>query len=464
MNELFFTVTFDPDNGSASTSQTVNDGRHANEPADPIRAYPNPITATTAGLYKHAYTFDGWFAPSSATPYDFSTPITGNLTLTARWTPPTAIATVPANNVAAAVTRVKLAGAANDGAYTLLLDSTTPIDTASQILNVANRQLTIVGTTGGMSAIQLSSSGSLFTVGAAGQTGIELTLGNNITLVGRTTTAALVTVSGGAFIMNSNSSVKDQTNTSTASTTNGAAGVRVNSGSFTMNDTSSVTGNESTGSSGTAGRGGGVLVLGGTFTMNITSFISNNIGGIGGGVYVDGGTFTMNNGEISDNTTFGTLSTGYGGGVYIGSGAFYMIDGTISGNTATNTQGSARGGGGVYVENTGIFIMSGGTISGNKALGTPNTNSGGGVFVYVAPQYSGSFSKTGGIIYGNDETDVSLRNTTNNGMGQGHSVFYIVNNNEIYYRDTNLMQGDNITTDSPLPVTSGATLNNWTRR
>ena len=63
-----YTVTFDSDGGSAVTAQTVEEGKTATKPADPT---------------KEGYTFKGWFLGETA--YDFATPVTGNITLKAKW-------------------------------------------------------------------------------------------------------------------------------------------------------------------------------------------------------------------------------------------------------------------------------------------------------------------------------------------------------------------------------------------
>ena len=65
-----YTVTFD-DGVNEPTTQTVTDGEKATKPADPTRT---------------GYTFVGWFAEGAETAYDFDAAVTGNLTLTARWT------------------------------------------------------------------------------------------------------------------------------------------------------------------------------------------------------------------------------------------------------------------------------------------------------------------------------------------------------------------------------------------
>lgn len=68
-----FTVTFDSDGGSSVNSQAVTSGECAVKPDNPT---------------KDAYLFMDWYTDEEATePYDFSEPITDNLTLIARWKP-----------------------------------------------------------------------------------------------------------------------------------------------------------------------------------------------------------------------------------------------------------------------------------------------------------------------------------------------------------------------------------------
>ena len=67
-----FTVTFYSNGGSSVTTQTVNAGGTAMRPANPTR---------------NDYTFDNWYSDSGLTTvYYFSTPITGYVTLYAKWT------------------------------------------------------------------------------------------------------------------------------------------------------------------------------------------------------------------------------------------------------------------------------------------------------------------------------------------------------------------------------------------
>ena len=63
-----FTVTFDPDGGSAVKAQSVKEGAKAKEPAAPT---------------KEGLEFEGWFIGD--TEYDFSTKVTADITLKAKW-------------------------------------------------------------------------------------------------------------------------------------------------------------------------------------------------------------------------------------------------------------------------------------------------------------------------------------------------------------------------------------------
>ena len=67
-----FTVTFNSNGGSAVTSQTVDNGAKATEPADPT---------------KSGYTFGGWYKNADCTEaFNFDTTITADITLYAKWT------------------------------------------------------------------------------------------------------------------------------------------------------------------------------------------------------------------------------------------------------------------------------------------------------------------------------------------------------------------------------------------
>jgi hypothetical protein len=156
-----------------------------------------------------------------------------------------------------------------------LLDANTTV-TAQQNLNAANRQLNIIGL-GSERTIQRSNIGNLFTVGAAGQANISLTIGNNLTLRGRNATDdgannnnTVVTVQESAdFIMESGSRITG--NTSTGNTT--GAAVFSDTGSYFTMRGGTITGNTNTGTS----LAGGVSVFAGNLILEGGS-ISGNFG------------------------------------------------------------------------------------------------------------------------------------------------------------------------------------------
>ena len=241
---------------------------------------------------------------------------------------------IPTTSLQAALTWLA-SNAAAGGNYTITIsaDETIPPQTLSYNGNTVGITLTGDSTE---RTVSLSSSGSLFTVSS----GVTLTLGNNVTLQGRSDNTASL--------------------------------VRVNSeGRLVMESGSKITGNTANGS-----YGGGVFVeSSGTFTMNGGEISGNTASNRGGGVYVDSGTFTMNGGEIGGNT-----ASNSGGGVLVNGGTFTMNGGAISSNTASD-----GGGGGVYV-NGGTFTKPwGGTIYGSDASDSlKNTATNDGHAVYVS--------------------------------------------------------------------------------
>jgi hypothetical protein len=263
------------------------------------------------------------------------------------------------------------------GAYTITVNAAEAITPTTLSYNGKKIDIMLNGGTA-KRTISLSSNGSLFTVGD----GVTLTLGNNVTLQGRSDNhSSLVYVNSG--------------------------------GTLILRDGGEISGNTVSSS------GGGVYVNGGAFTMSGGEISGNTAASSGGGVYVSGGTFTMSGGEISGNTVSSSSSSSYGGGVYVySSGTFTMSGGTISGNTAAYSPYNSSYGGGVYVYSSGTFTMSGGTISGNTATAYSSYHSSYGGGVYSA----GTFTKQGGgVIYGSNASS-SLKNTAGNDSN-GHAVY-----------------------------------------
>jgi hypothetical protein len=376
---------------------------------------------------------------------------------------------MPADSLAAALTWIK-AKAVAGGEYTITLTADEVIAPATLSYDGKAVSITLVGSASERT-VSLSSNGSLFTVGSK----VTLALGNNVTLRGRSNNAALVKVnSGGVLKMNAGSKITGNSGRGDGggvyvaggtltmsggtisgnkaysdSNSYGGGGVCVVGGTFTMSG-GTISGNEAYYSkiSGTymPDSGGGVYVSRGTFTMSDNAQINGNKGS---GVYVVGGTFTMRgNAQIRGNegsagNSGSNIATAGGGGVHIiGSssvaGTFTMEGGTISGNEAYDA-GIGEGGGGVYIGNYGKFTMKGGEIRGNEAWfrgggvdvrgmftmegGEISGNvapDGGGVYVYD----DGTFTKSGGTIYGDTDTTYTAGSTENTATnGNGHAVY-----------------------------------------
>lgn len=100
---------------------------------------------------------------------------------------------------------------------------------------------------------------------------------------------------------------------------------------------------------------------------NMTSASSQ--GANGGGVYVMGGTLTIQGNASIRGNTAGSVSSSYGGGVYIANGTSLIMlgDASISGNTAASSSYSA--GGGVFIKNGGTLTKTGGIIYGVNETG-----------------------------------------------------------------------------------------------
>jgi P pilus assembly protein, porin PapC len=297
--------------------------------------------------------------------------------------------------------------------------------------------ITLLGS-GNERIITLSSNGSMFTV----DSGVTLTLDENITIVGRSgNNASLVFVNNdGKLIMNDGAKISGNRSSSSSSSSFSVGGV-YSTGTFTMNG-GEISGNTASSSNAASSYGGGVYSSG-TFTMNGGEISGNTASSYfrssGGGVYSTG-TFTMYGGEISGNTassssaSYTYTSDSSGGGVY-SSGTFTMYGGEISGNTASSSYSSSNPnsssspsnsfGGGVY--SSGTFTMKGGEISGNTASSSSSYSSGGGVYVN-----SETFTKSGGGIITGYASDTVSGNVVKNSSGvvqnnNGHAVFTSLN-------------------------------------
>jgi hypothetical protein len=215
------------------------------------------------------------------------------------------------------------------GVYTIVLNgSETDLTGFSpKTLNVTGNKNTTIILRGNGQTVQLGSTGSLLTLGAASGSSLALEL-RDITLQGRSgNNVPLVKVN-----------------------TRGTLNMRI--GSIITGNIISVTYASSWGS-------GVHVAFGGSFSMSGGAVSGNTASYSGGGVSVSNyASFSMSGGAVSDNTA------SYGGGVSV-SRNFSMSGGAVSGNTS-----SYGGGGGGVCVGGGTFAMSGGAVSGNTLSGT----------------------------------------------------------------------------------------------
>jgi hypothetical protein len=374
---------------------------------------------------------------------------------------------------------------ANPGTYTFVLDGDIEVapHSATQITSgMANRhlkssgtKLTIIGD-GTMRKISLRSSGRMFTIGDPGVSGIEFTIGNNITLDGYADCAdygrfgIICTYSTSIFIRNevefnmqdnaqvsrTGVDVRDAAFTmqNYAAISDGT-GVTLSNSVFTMRDNAKVSDNFGTGVSALSGTatmrdnasvsgssGRGVSVSGTFNMMNNASVHGNEETGVS--IIGDSTIFTMqDNSSVYANKERGITASGTvimrdnasvygntasnGAGVSV-SGTFTMRDGaSIYGNTATGD------GGGVYV-NIGFdgstFIMEDeARVYGNTA------NRGGGVFVNGSASRGGVFTMRGGTVYGINEGEL-LSNTART---MAAALFVVTGGEARFDDDTNII-------------------------
>jgi uncharacterized repeat protein (TIGR02543 family) len=425
-----YTVTFDLNYTGALNPpkpQEIDAGGKATIPTPPTR---------------DGHTFGGWYTDAACVnPWNFTTdPVTADITLYAKWTPITALATFAAvladmEAVAAANTDKTYILPSGSETYTLAITPLTPanspasvvIDGGGRVVTGSTNRITIdAGVT--LTLKNITFKKVPFTVAAGGtlvlDTGAVITgnAGAGVTVSGTSATAkgTLEMKAGASITLNGGSDAS-------------GAGVRLEEtgGVFTMSG-GTISGNIAN----NRGSGGGVALTGtdGTFTMS-GGTIYGNTGKWGVGVDMYDGrnaVFTMNGGKISGNT-----SNDYGGGVGIGhpNSTFTMNSGEISGNNAVNGGGvslwcddninfnmiggtiknntATSNGGGVYALWWSIFNMTGGEI-------TVNTAGGNGGWVFIGggtltgnPQI-GSKNCSKGSIYGNTATQNPATNDVSN--------------------------------------------------
>jgi uncharacterized repeat protein (TIGR02543 family) len=153
-----FTVTFESNGGSSVQRQTVNSGATATRPINPTRS---------------GYTFDNWYSNSGLTTvYSFSTPVTANITLYAKWN-------------ATAATKYTVTYNANGGSGTVPAAQT--VNAGSAITLAGGSSLTRTGYTFG--GWNTNASGTGTTYGAS----TSYTPSSSITLYAKWNAAAATT-------------------------------------------------------------------------------------------------------------------------------------------------------------------------------------------------------------------------------------------------------------------------------
>jgi uncharacterized repeat protein (TIGR02543 family) len=409
---VYYPVTFDATGGSPSTqTRTVASGSSVGS--------SNMPTAPT----KSGYTFEGWYKINwngdepEADLFTASTPVYGNITVYASWTAVQMPSNLSLNDSLTWIGNNAVAGET----YTITLRNNETI--APRTLSYSGKTVGITLTGGSTErTVSLSATGSLFTVGD----GVTLTLGNNVTLRGRSDNELSNYSSEVVYVERG--------------------------GKLVMKDGAKITGNRS------STYGSGVGIYGGTFIMDGGTISDNYVahsGGGGAGVYLwpsssnssELSAFTMNGGIITNNT-----AEGRGAGILANGSNFTMTGGTISNNTA-------RYGGGIYTDNhtvypyagapstvttEGIFTMSGGTISGNTA-----SYYGGGVYVGGGSTF---IKQSGGTIYGSNASG-TLKNTAASGDSSGHAVYMYIDSSPAKIRNTTA--GSGVTLNSAVSGSAG---------
>jgi len=186
-----FTLTFDADNGTPLITQAVYNDAWARPPLkDPVKSSASiPINNADGGLYLTDgnnvfanYSFAGWYDGNEL--FEFDAPVTKNITLKAKWISYSFDVYGEAWNIDfdKAIGYVN----ANPGTYALLLDDDIKVSGSTTRTLSSASKLTIIGL-GAERKISLTTQGRILTVGTNPSTNqAELTLGNNITLVGLT--------------------------------------------------------------------------------------------------------------------------------------------------------------------------------------------------------------------------------------------------------------------------------------
>jgi hypothetical protein len=277
-----YTVTFSSNGESYGVPQLVNAGDKVTRPANPIGEPDTSFNPPNeACLYSNTQSFLGWYIED--TKWDFDSPITGDITLTAKWSTSAigVINDVPPNNVAAAFTYVK----ANAGTYTLLIDENVTVSNQLKF-DFPNVNLTIRGI--GNSTISSSTSGFFYLNDAS----TSLTL-ENITINGNNQAGQhMIFIFAGSLIMKEDSKLTNHINATGSSYSYSVVVVSGSNAKFTI-------------------QGGEISGNDNSYNQPTSSIVKVE----------DFGTFIMSGGIISDNN----YTTGVD--VYITSNSTFRLSG-----------------------------------------------------------------------------------------------------------------------------------------
>lgn len=205
------------------------------------------------------------------------------------------------------------------------------------------RDLKITGGTvvidgpGGSNGITIArDTGLNFRLLTVSNTGTNLTL-NNLTLTGGNIGS---TGSGGAVLINANTTVTINNSTISTNIANTGGGLS-NSGTLTLNN-STVSGNAA--NNGSNARGGGVYNNGGTTNLNNSTITSNTAGSNanGRGLYNNNGIVNLKNSIVAANNVVGGVDLGHAVGKSFTSQGYNLI-GNKDATTLTSTTGDQIG-------------------------------------------------------------------------------------------------------------------------
>jgi hypothetical protein len=398
-------------------------------------------------------------------------------------TPQTKITFVEEGEADFAAAIAWLKASATNAAYTIELNDDTAIapgtllDATTMQSGADGIRITLKGA-GIERKISLTAAGALITVGkASGTFAVTLVLGDKITLqgiggVGGTevypyqNSSALVNVlAGGKLIVQSGARIIGHKRSS-----GNGGGVFVSYGAFEMSG-GEISGNYAKCGSGVyvARAPEPVVMSGGEIKGNLGLTSAEGIG-----IYIKTSTFNMSGGTISGNHSSVSVNSSLAGGIYfenaLDNGHFMTLSGgIITGNSSLGDGGgiyiigrgapeghvsasltgveisnnsAGRDGGGVFIKNdytSTVTVGAGTVIKGNQAAGN-----GGGVFIGGDKV---TFTKTGGIIYGdsnNTHTANENENTVTTAAKRGHAVYQ----SDSYFRDADALSTDDITASS----------------